>query len=73
MKPLPPDQLDLRARVLNALCEDLFDLGAGRARSFERTNALRAVLRQQRRHSADEKSIYRKSLCASALRRVNPS
>jgi hypothetical protein len=46
MKPLPSDPLALRARVLGALCDDLFDLGAGRSRSFGRTDAMRAVVKE---------------------------
>lgn len=44
MKPPPTDPFALQARVMSALCDDLFDMGAGKQRGFARTDALRSVL-----------------------------
>lgn len=44
MKPIPTDPFALQARVVSALCDDLFDIGAGKSRSFRRTDAIRQVL-----------------------------
>ena len=46
MKPIPTDPSALQARVFGALCEDLFDLGAGKARTFRRVDTLREIRRQ---------------------------
>lgn len=44
MKP-PPTGQDLQARVFAAMCDDLFDMGAGKARSFDRVNAILEITR----------------------------
>lgn len=49
MKPLPTDPFAMQARATAALCADLFDIGAGKARTFERTEALRATLKATRK------------------------
>ena len=47
MRDLPTDPLALQARVFGALCDDIHDMGAGRSRSFDRTNAIREILVQR--------------------------
>lgn len=44
MMPLPTDPLALQSRTIAALCEDLFDIGTGRSRSFDRLEGIRQVL-----------------------------
>lgn len=44
MKAIPTDPVALQARVVAALCDDLFDIGAGRSHGFARTDAIRQVL-----------------------------
>lgn len=34
---------NLRTRAMDALCDDLFDIGAGKATSFQRLDALRQI------------------------------
>ena len=48
MKSLPSDPFAMQARVVSALCDDLFDIGAGRSDRFARTDALREISQQQR-------------------------
>lgn len=47
MNPPPTNPDQLRQRAFAALLEDMFDLGAGKSRSFERTDALRHVVKQR--------------------------
>ena len=49
MKPPPTNPELLRQRAFAALMEDMFDLGAGKSRSFERTDALRSVVKGMKR------------------------
>jgi hypothetical protein len=48
MKELPTNSTALQARVFGALCDDLFDIGAGKSRSCDRTNALLEISRRTR-------------------------
>ena len=43
MKELPSDPFAFQARVFAAFADDLFDIGARRSTSFERTEALRQI------------------------------
>jgi hypothetical protein len=52
MKPLPTDPMAFQARVFAALADDLFDIGAGRSKSCERTEALRQISIQSTREAA---------------------
>ena len=51
MKPLPNDPWAFQARTLKALCDDLFDLGAGKSRKFERLDALHHISTKETRVS----------------------
>ena len=46
MKQLPRDPFAFQRRIMSAMCDDLFDMGAGKSTRFERLDALRAVSRQ---------------------------
>ena len=48
MKPLPTDPYAFQARVMSAMIDDLFDMGAGKSNRFERLNALHAVSKEAR-------------------------
>jgi hypothetical protein len=50
MKPLPDDPVAFQARVFSAFCNDLFDIAAGKAKSCERTNALRHISTKEHRY-----------------------
>lgn len=52
MRALPKGPYAFQARVMSAMMDDLFDLGAGRAKRFERMNALRAASK-----ATDEREI----------------
>ena len=49
MRDLPTDPFAFQARAVSALCDDLFDMGAGKSRSFRRLDALREVSKQTKR------------------------
>jgi hypothetical protein len=51
MKPLPTDPAAFQARVFAAFADDLFDIGAGRSKSCERTEALRQISIQSTREA----------------------
>lgn len=55
MRPLPRDPFAFQARIFNALCNDLYDMAAGKSNSCERTNALRQVSISTQR----EREVYR--------------
>ncbi len=44
MKDIPRDPFQLQGRVIAALCDDLFDIGAGLSTTFDRTEAIRVAL-----------------------------
>jgi len=46
MKPPPADPYAFQRRVFAAMCDDLFDMGAGKTTKLERTDALLAVTRK---------------------------
>jgi hypothetical protein len=48
---LPTDPFAFQARVIGALCDDLFDIGSGKSSSFGRTNALREISIQSKREA----------------------
>lgn len=53
MKPIPTDPSALQARVFGAMCADISDLGAGKARTFRRVDALREIGKQTREPIAE--------------------
>lgn len=55
MRPIPTDPLALQARVFSALADDLFDLGAGRSRRFQRLDALHEIAKTTREPALPKK------------------
>lgn len=47
MKEPPRDPLAMQTRIVGALCEDLFDIGARRSTGFQRLDALREISKQR--------------------------
>lgn len=66
MKAIPTDPFELQARVFGALCDDLFDIGAGKSRSLRRTDALREISRNDMAEQAiNLESTPREAGCAN--------
>lgn len=49
MKAPPTDPFEFQAKVMAAMCDDLFDMGAGKSKSFERMERLRQISIQSER------------------------
>jgi hypothetical protein len=52
---------DLRTRTFAALCDDMFDLGAGKATSFQRVDALREISRMEAAQQGPERGNQTRS------------
>jgi hypothetical protein len=46
MKAIPHNPQAMQPRIIQALCDDLFDIGSGKTTRFDRVNAIHEINRQ---------------------------